>query len=645
MSQRGHRGLLLTVSSLALLSSALLACSALLSLEPPPTETALDDGGGGSDAIVPGDAGCLTRYVSASGSDQNSGCSQNAPLKTIKAAIAAYETVGASGYTIQVCGGSYAEDELHMESRGSLLGGFNCTTWTRAPDYATSTVNESKITVATPDSNHQITLIIGPVPDAGGAAADASAPELVVDGFSIVGPSGLGSALPNSYAVRFTNGATGLLSNSKILAGDATEQSIAVASLTATPEISNNVIRSGTATSVIAVNVTAGNRSPYIHGNQITAQDSTSTAAGSVSYGIIVNGSKFDLDRIEDNSVQSGDALITIGIKVNGATRGTIQRNRVQALPSKFAPGIMRAISVESGANVRITGNRAYAGGGGGGVGAMGGIVLIRMDGAEVSNNMVYGGSQKHLDQAGLAASGIALVGATGTVVESNTVFSGFSSGPTSRAYGLQVYSTSDGVRSAGTFVRNNIFAGSGIDDFGILIDNCSQGITAMRNNAFFGQSTGLALGQCGDAGTIEVRDIGDLAKVSGKPVDGNVTLRTAGTCGAIGSEGTCVPNAACNFPGVALLPDGGQPPDGGPLDGKPTCVESMLARWSEKDNGYGTLFSPTLAFDLSPDASCAVTRGGLDLSDAGITQDFYGHKRGAAPSMGASELLDAACP
>lgn len=645
------------VAAALTLSAASMACSAILGLEPPPEGAS---GEGGTDVDAAG--GCMTRYVSTRAPDDNGGgCTPDKPLKTIAAAISAYETAGVTGYTIKVCAGTYPETDLRIESRGALLGGYSCDTWQRTGTYATDLVNDTEITVKTIDSNHEVSLLLSPpIVDAGVTTTDAEAPEggaanLLVDGFSIVGPSGTAE----SYAVRVNQGATGTISNCRLLAGDATNLSAGIFVQSATPTIANNTILSGRAAVTVGVDVQTTSSSPYIHSNTITSKDVTDGVTGSTngSYGVLVNnsgsGNGVDANRIDDNTVVSGNGPLSAGIRLAGIAKGgLIRRNRVQTLTSGKASSIgpMRGISVDTSNGVQILQNRVYSGGSNAGVGPLFGIFVYEGANVVVANNMVYGGYDKPIAMgSNLNATGIALIGTKNPIAVYNTIFSGFAPGFGGRAYDISIGTSAiDGTTTTNAIIQNNILAGSGVNDFGMLVDNCGNGIDMFENNAFFAQQTGLVFLSCADAGAVRnVQDIAGLGKMGAKALDGNVTLRSMETCGKTGSAGACVVQSQCPFYGLTTtLPDGGPNDGGANLDGSPLCVESVFGAWSN-DDGNSTLFNP--GWTLAPvgdggGAPCAVSAGGLDLTSAGFTTDLYGKQRDAAPSMGAAQA-NPVCP
>ncbi len=629
---------LLVAGAVLALSCATLACSALLGLEPPPNGA---DDGGTFDA-----SGCMTRYVSAaSGDDGHTGCTQDAPLKTIKAAISAFESEGLTGYTVEVCAGAYPESNLRMQSRGNLMGGYNCKLWTRTGSYATDQANESIITVAMPDSTHFVPLTIGPATiDAG--VADADVPDggpasLLVDGFSIIGPSNVS----DSYAVQVNQNATGTISNCRLSSGDPTgaaSTSYGVFVVNASPTISNNVIQSGVAATTAGVFVKTSNSSPWIRGNTITSKDALAGGVGSFGIEVTSTGANVDSNRIEDNAVIAGNGLVSEAIRISGATKGLIRRNRAQSLPTgakNAGLGLMYGIRVESSSNVQVLYNRVYAGGSNAGVGPMVGISVLGGKNVVVASNMVYGGYYKPLPTGSdLNAFGIVLAGTNHPVVVYNTVFSGFSPGAGGRAYDIAVSGALDGTPTTDAVVQNNIFAGSGVNDFGVFLENCSNGIEAFENNAFLAQQTGLAYLTCDAGGPRNLQDMSQLSRMGARSLDGNITLRSVDTCGKTDDAGRCVVQSECPFFGITTgVADGGMN-----LDGSPGCVDSVFGAWSNTDNGTATLLAG--GWVLGPTAPCEVSAGGRDLTDAGFTTDLFGKQRDAAPSMGAAQA-NTTCP
>ncbi len=642
-----HKRALLVLGAVLALSCATIACSALLGLEPPPSGTDGIDGGndGPTNGTVDA-AGCMTRYVSAiSGDDGQTGCTPAVPLKTIKAAISAFESEGLTGYTVEVCAGAYPESNLKMQSRGNLMGGYNCKTWTRTGTYALDQVNETIISVATPDSTHFVPLTIGPATiDAGVADADVpdgGAGSLLVDGFTIVGPSNVS----DSYAVQVNQSATGTISNCRLSSGDpsgAASTSYGVFVVNASPTISNNLIQSGVAATTAGVFVRTINSSPWIHGNTVTSNDALAGGVGSFGIEVTATGGNVDSNRIEDNTVIAGNGAASEAIRISGAVKGIVRRNHAQSLPTgakNAGLGLMYGIRLENSSSIQVLYNRAYAGGSNGGVGPMTGISVQGGKNVVIANNMVYGGFEKPIAAGSdLNAFGIVLAGTAHPVVVYNTIFSGFSPGSGSRAYDIAFSAALDGTSTTDAVVQNNIFAGSGVNDFGVYIENCANGLDTFENNVFFAQQTGLAYLGCDAGGPRALQDMTQLSKMGAKSLDGNITLRSVDTCGKTDDAGGCIVQKECPFFGITTgAADGGLN-----LDGSPGCVDSVFGAWST-DNGNATLLSNT-GWVLGPTAPCAVSAGGRDLTDAGFTQDINGKQRDAAPSMGAAQA-NPTCP
>ncbi|MGH7284708.1 MAG: hypothetical protein ACRELY_24550, partial [Polyangiaceae bacterium] len=88
-----------------------------------------------SSSCVPGCTGG-TIYVSPTGNDSSTGCSQTAPLLTLTHALKIAKDQGSALVSeIHACKGKYAEHGLVLDFPASLRGGYDCSTWARTATF------------------------------------------------------------------------------------------------------------------------------------------------------------------------------------------------------------------------------------------------------------------------------------------------------------------------------------------------------------------------------------------------------------------------------------------------------------------------------------------------------------------------------
>jgi hypothetical protein len=591
------------------------ACNAITGLDKYTTSS------GGADA-----AGCgPTRYVSTQGNDSRDGCTPATARKTIKATVSDIVTRGETALTIEVCAGTYPESDLALSFPMTLRGGYDCTNWqqTATHDYPTlDRTNETIITNATPDSQHPSTLTLALL------AANPSG-LIVVDGFTIQGADGLAT----SNAVAIQAGATATVSNSRILGGDATTATSAALVQSNAAEITSDFVRGGAAPTSIAVNATISGTptpGPKVHADTIQLGTSQSgVATGVLMVGTGVQATTAAGAPVEKTTIGGGTG-VSVGVGIYQGAAVDVHANYIEmgvmpAMPDGGAGFAgLAGVNVTQGGPVRITGNRIYSGGSPAGYGEFNGVNINATSNALIANNMIYGGFDgPMLPKPGLATP-IHLVDATATVVAYNTLYAGLPGGVAS----------SSGVRASkgttGTVLVDNILAGIGGPDFGLIIDDCTGGeFSAIEHNLFVGQGQGqLEAFGCGDAGYVAARSFAQMAPAVGSAmVDDNTTMRAA--CGPTNPP-ECIPAAGCPIP-VS---------DAGSL----SCMQGLFLGWSPSDNGLSTLLDG--GWILSPGDPCTVTRGGVRLDDAGVSiaTDTFGAPRGSMPSLGAAQVVDGGC-
>jgi pectin methylesterase-like acyl-CoA thioesterase len=175
-----------------------------------PATVAPVDGGVVNEAGIVPDAAL---YVSIDGKDTNPG-TQVLPFRTIAGALASALTDQKVGVEIRVCKGTYAETKLVVRAPVTILGGFNCSSWTRAagfPNPLAEDPNETRIENAAPDQSTTTLTIQG-------------ARDVTVEGFTIAAVA----APKQVSALYVSDAATGyfrknaFLGGSGVVSGDST---------------------------------------------------------------------------------------------------------------------------------------------------------------------------------------------------------------------------------------------------------------------------------------------------------------------------------------------------------------------------------------------------------------------------------------
>lgn len=275
-----------------------LACSSFDG-SPPPTDTS----DAGPDAALPvpeastDDAGasCPTIYVSAGGSDQNTGCDQTKPKATIASAVGYVKTLNLVREEIHVCAGTYVENGFVLDYPVTLRGGYECALWQRAADFGwqgfepttgAGKFGTTNATIIDPGTAQNALTISG-------ATLDRTT---TLEGFTLRGnPTAGGTTL------LVVNGAATFISNNQILGATGGPFSIGLHFKdTASSEVSHNVIRGG-----------AGGAAAVM---------------GAGSAGIFLESTGI-APTIHDNEIQSGAGksanVATVGVQVSGPTQLT----------------------------------------------------------------------------------------------------------------------------------------------------------------------------------------------------------------------------------------------------------------------------------------------------------------------------------
>jgi hypothetical protein len=635
-------------------------------------------------ACAPGCAGKIIHVSQATGDDANDGCTPDRAMKTIGAAIAFATTVKAVGHAIHVCKGTYDEPGLTLPYPVSLQGSYNCTTWSRAADFGYGpdchglplgpgcfpATNETVVTNSAP-AGPAVALAVS------GAAIDDA---VTIDGFVFRAPPPVAN---KSVALAVTQGSP-RIADDQILGytpatAAGTTIGLAIGS-GAAPAVTRSVIRGGAGftgapvsmgpeagSRAIDADVAAG-QTLSIH--EVTLMGGAGVTAGlgssmfgattSGSIGLVARGSgQLDLA----NSVVTGGAGTSqnigsgsLGVVLRGNLAASLKGNTIDGGIGACAsyPCARAALLAAAAGPLTITENRLY----GGDVNPLppapppppidlAGVQIFGGSGARLDNNVVYAGNKWSVPlAAGSPAVTAQILGVDinfvqGAVVRNNTIFTG----GVSTASGVALRAAAGTV---GFVAQNNLLAGgygsvaakfTG-SDAGIVVGcNASPSppaLLVLQDNVFFRQ--GGPLVQVFDNATpckpvayagITAMESGVAGAYPAATVKNNA--RITGVCGP--AEAACVGAPACDFMTGAGLPEFA------------ACMQAVFATWSTTDNGVRDALGT--GFALAPGVSCAIARGGVDLSKGTppLTLDVFGAARTAPTSIGAAEFDPACAP
>ena len=593
--------------------------------------------GGGSfcssSACVPGCTGG-TLYVSPTGSDSNSGCSQTEPLQTLTRALKVGRDQGAALVSeIHACKGAYAEHGLVLDFPASLRGAYDCASWTRTATFGSPTFDGTNATeiddLDTSSTSSIVTLTIS------GSAVGSG---VTVDGFTI---NGAGGTSP-SVAVN-VSGASPILENDVVTGGNPTESSANIASIGVnvvgggSPEIRFDKISGGAGTSTSASTSATGSiglalggdaASPSVHDDTIEGGGGTATSgAGSVGIAI-VGGTPAIFKKLE---VDGGTGTIT---KTGGASAGvsTVASGTIEFDDCTLHGGNGSCASATSAcSNVGIVAgvgtlvlrsNRIYGGDSTGSTAdGSSAISVSGLAGFTAENNMIHGGNGSANANEG-STRAIEMTEITGPILRGNTFYSG-NPGSDSSATSADLVIDPN---VSGVVLADNLFMTSGVRDAGVFVSCSPDLVSQVQNNVFLRETNALVYGG-GGSGTcgavaMSYPAVGGAsglesffqASSSKATVSGNVLTTSSCPVG----DSTCVVTSTCTSSSA--------------------CDAAFIAAWSGTDSGYTTLLGEGWKLNLL----CVASHGGLDLGSA-LPKDFYGANRTAPFSAGAHEQ-DGAC-
>lgn len=565
-------------------------------------------------AMAPPDiaSNCPIVYVSRStGDDGASGCSSDAPKKTIGAALVAGDV---NSHEIHVCAGTYSEDGLELTR--SLLGSYDCKTWQRTATYGDPTF----------DSVNQTYIDGGPTPTLTVSAGS----NVTIDGLYVEQTRATNTVF---VPVLLLRGGDSHLSNLQVMASSANTLP-AVASIAidiagaANVDLAHSHANGGGGAPSSAVVVEAnstgkvhihdnsmfnggfGNPDHYLGSNALLLQGNTFTVA---------NGTA-----IENNTFKGGSGSPSedpgfnrpVGIYV--ATTGAVELlfNRIDG---GFGYGVAPAGIVRQStgtATLRMNGNRVFGGHGANLPAPLLGMAIDGVGGLVMTNNWIDGGDDTDApDDIGTAGISIS-ESAAGVVLQHNTIFA--SNGP-----GLDI-----GYYARAATVENNIFFGrGGPRDVALATDDClSDGLLASeRNNLIFGTAP---LAYACDSNALFTTMSAAAAQLTSL-----CTASTPGACSGFGGArasgnvriaADCSGDSACIVRSACITADG--------------CAAGMFADFDASQNGSKSDLGD--GWKLVSSDPCAVVRSSLDLSHQ-VPADLYGTTRPATPSMGAHQFGD----
>lgn len=580
----------------------------------------------GGDLSEPDLSGCPYLYVSPSGNDANDGCKPDRSFATIKKAISQLG-VSMGGQEIHVCKGTYTETSLLLS--GVIKGGYDCTTWIRTASYGFPSFDAVNESIVQSDGASAVT----------GRVASNAAINTVIDGFTFKGITS-GSTTATALLVE----AAITVSNNHIIGGGATTTNIGSVGLDieADADVFNNSIEGGSGTSTgpngsVAV-LRQNQGTPHLHDNLInggTGTVSTNyTDVGALA--ILLKGGPTQMvgaKAIERNQINGGsgtnqtNGIAARAVELNTNISVDLIDNTVEG-GSPNTQGRADGISSFGAGDVRVLRNRIF-----GGVGR--GTQAINLNGNNsllIENNMILAGTSVD----GTDAEGIWVI-QNDVRILNNTIVSGNSSGASMNG-GIYLFHN-----MTGAIVENNLVASSGGNNsVAFVVDQCaSQGvIKSLRNNvtsfnAVFqygpspspGPCTGGATFTSDDAIKVEITSkCGAAAGApcntfnggSGAAASGNLNL-IGTTCG---SDTGCVQLTGCNS---AI-----------------ECLRTLFGAWDGPSNGKSNLEGT--GWQLQSVDPCMVTKGGLDLSASGVTDDLFQSARSAPFSIGAHEYDGVCC-
>jgi hypothetical protein len=575
-------------------------------------------------------------YVSPAGSDTANGCTPDTALATVTQAINQVTGQMAVGEEIHVCHGTFAEPNIVLDQPISLLGGYDCTTWTRTATYGYPSFDRVNETILATNSGN----LSG---DTVGIAGQTVTNATLFDGFTVQSPAAAGT-FSKIGAVLVSGGASPTISNDDLEGAPAVPGIITVGLrliLQGTPLVTNDMINGGGG-SLGSIGIDATQSSAlYVHDNTINGGSSPSQG-----WGILAN-SDVSLpgqpEYITHNVIKSGTGTTVKGIDLTDS-------------------------------NVSIIGNTLE-----GGAAACAGGDCAAL------------GIRLYADEAGSFSFTVAQNRVVAGTVN-QTVTTG---GSTQEAYGLFVATDPAGANSLSRIdlLDNAIQAGSGTTPaVGISMQTVAQ--ANVQGNTVYGYTNALSLGSIAhldvdgnllmtDAkttslavsactGTIGIESFSSNAFVN----TGNLLAPTSGACATTLTTVTSIeslyaPQAVRGSSGNRRVAANCEADAGASTDNSTqcatiatcvvgqtdpgACIGAVLANWTDASQGSADLLDDARTWKLNSKAPCAVAQGisavltDSSSLDAGPTNydalDILGVARKVPISIGAYQDNGACTP
>jgi hypothetical protein len=598
------------------------------------------------DAGIANDAGAVlcpsgVVYVSAAGDDSVDGCSPCAPKKTIVAALAQVASAlakapdggaGAPVTEIHVCKGSYSESGLALTVPASILGGYDCATWTRTVTYGYPTFDGTNATVVT-NGNASAQAATLTVTAALGSAVH-------VDGLELQGLPGLTQA---SYAVSVTHGAALVLSNDqiegavgKMLTVSASPATAGVFINGATPEITACSITGGAGQSsgVGSAGVwIQGQSAPSVHGNTIGGGSGSPASGGLFAENYQMPLTSAQGTAIVGNIISAGDvAAAAYGVRLlAGQAEADVVGNVITATGAQSGTAVGIDVGINASGPIVVSSNRIVVGSQGASPAFVYGVVSESgLERVSIVNNMIWA-SVTSAFSAGVETRTL------NPLIAYNTVFGG-SNASSNEAVGAQVRVTSQtGAVGPNAVIADNLLIGGGstANTVAIGTNACQSWLTTpagavpaiavLDNNVLMNDSGGLVAydsslqGACTPLSPITTAEQAETFVRGGSGATAGANLRISTTCAEAGDP-QCL-----NLPGCD-----------GTTANTAACLTNLFGAWSAQDSGASTLTST--GWQLVAGVPCQVSKGGASVSGApGV--DLFGQPRTPPVSIGADEF------
>ena len=548
-------------------------------------------------------------YVSTKGSDTYDGCTTALPLASIGAAIARAAATASTADAgarpeIHVCAGSYLENLAPVTANVTLLGGYNCTTWTRTADYGYPTfdaVNETRLGAAGATNGSGATVTFNT------AGVDAST---VFDGFTVLLSTNLVTATllgfgstGDAYGILSVNKAVPTITNVHVSAGaTAAGRSIGIAGEHASVRVMHDLVEAGGGQHSIAVYLFDDVAGALVQNNTLHGGSATSTA----SEGLEVTTSQplTGDNAIRGNSVEGGTgAGSSIGITIDNTTVSVVGNQISGGAPTCAQNCFSYGVLVRTTTNAFLADSNYVAGTTGSAFGF--GIFATKTSSPVVTNNVVFGGS------VGGSAAIVLNEGANG-IVRSNTLASA------GQAILIGAY--------ASTTLENNLAVAVAPSSVFLTSDDCTSGTTttfaSIANNAAVGFAGNLLLESTACAAPV-ASGLAGLAAHLGAAASANVRIDSSCSDETAATQAQCSATTACATSTSA-------------------CGASIVTAIDSVDDARAAVLDVTKGYPLAATAPCLVTQGGVGRT-ASVPLDVLGATRTAPVSIGAYED-DAAC-